>query len=151
MNRTGEDPVPDPTRSDSNDSAGSREASDRMAYSVSQTDQYIEVRFSGATSVEELIQLVAELIRGRTAYAPICLVDLTDLERSDIDYAAVTRIFDYRESLSEHERGSRIAIVASEPHLFGMGRMIELRTSAHARTVRAFHTAEEAKAWLVGA
>jgi len=120
-----------------------------MAYSVSQTDHFVEIRFTGATSVDELIQLVAELVRGNPIpYPEACLVDLTALERTDIDYAAMTRIFDYRESLPEPDRGSRIAVVASEPHLFGMARMVELRTTAHARSARAFREREEAEAWL---
>jgi hypothetical protein len=120
-----------------------------MAYSVSQTDHFVEIRFSGETSVDELIQLVAEVLRGNPVpYPEACLVDLTALERTDIDYAAVTRILDYRESLPEPDRGSRIAVVASEPHLFGMARMVELRTTAHARTVRAFREREEAEVWL---
>jgi hypothetical protein len=121
-----------------------------VGYSVSEADGFVEIRFTGATSLDELIQLVAELVGGDPIAHPAAfLVDLTQIEHSDIDYAALTRILDYRESLPTPDGGSRIAIVASEPHLFGMGRMVELRTSAHARTARAFHERKESEAWLI--
>ncbi len=130
---------------------GCGEASKRVAYSIVEKEPFTEIRFSGVTSIDELIQLVSEVVQGgRVAYPRAYLVDLTGIEHTDIDYETVTQLFDYRESLTEPDRGARIAILASEPHLFGMARMVELRTSAHERTARAFHAEgrEEAEAWL---
>ncbi len=119
-----------------------------MAYSVSRTPDYVEIRLSGATSVDELIQIAIEVLGDGSFGIEPCLVDATELEQLEIDYAAVTELFARLDGLHPRNRGSWVAIVAVQPHVFGMARMIELRSTDHARTARAFQERGEAEAWL---
>ncbi len=119
-----------------------------MAYSVSRTPDYIEIRLCGVTSLEELVGIAAEVLEGGATELDPCLVDATDLESADLDYAAVTQLFERLDGLSPPNRRSWVAIVARQPHVFGMARMIELRTTDQARTARAFQERGEAEAWL---
>lgn len=120
-----------------------------MAYSLTQTPGFIEIRFWGTTTLEEVIRLMDELSQREGAETPApFLVDLVALEQIDVDYEGVTRMFEHRDGLNPPDLGSRIAIVATAPHIFGMARMVELRNSEHASTARAFREREEAVTWL---
>lgn len=107
-------------------------------------EKYVEVRLTGVIDsyapLPEAEELAARTI-GRV------LIDYSGVERFDIDpYALVPA------ARENDRRGTRIAVYAPQPVLFGINRQIvQLSGAREGETVRVFTDRAEAEAWIQAA
>lgn len=119
-----------------------------VEFEVDHENGLVVTTLIGRVSTQESLAHIEHLVKNPRDYPHVSY--LTDLRRAE-HQASGEDIRKISESLSAHEEviaGRKLAIVVSQPVMYGMMRMLELRLDAAPLDVAVFYEMDDAKRWL---
>ena len=110
---------------------------------------FLRAEGSGLLSLRDLQEALAAIVE-HPDFAPGMpqLCDLSDVENVDVTYGDLKAVVEWAMGRAERFGRSKVAVVASEPVVFGVTRMYSVLAQELPTEIRVFRTREDAMRWL---
>ena len=110
---------------------------------------FLRAEGSGHLSLQDLQEALAAIVE-HPDFTPGMpqLCDLSDVEDVDLTYGDLKAVVEWAMGRAERLGRSKVALVASEPVVFGVSRMYGVLAQDLPTDIRVFRTREDALRWL---
>lgn len=119
-----------------------------VSFSVEPRERRVYTVVTGPLFDADLIRNLSEVLE-HPAYRPgfSTLVICRDVELGSFSNQALRRFVEFTRRAQDQLKGSRVAVVAPQPAVYGIGRMFQLLRNP-SNPFAVFHERAEAEAWL---